>query len=779
MTSTFVPTCPFCQAELPVDDRLMDEHVCGADQAPAEETAADSAVLADALRYAAAGRYVFPVRVEIVEGKKRVGPVADWRNASTTSAEQIRRWFGPGQPWEGASVAIDCGRSGLVVVDPDGADGIARWDALVAEHRLPATHRVGTPGGGQHWYYREHPRRVVGNDSTGKVAPGVDVRGLGGFVIAPPSTDDRGSYRWLEGEPEWSELPVVPDLVVERMNVKAEKSAGGDRPRADRTDEARTFTREQAAAFVQPHVDALRNAAAGSINNLLNNAAKVFSHFVPTFWDEEQVYAILRDALASTDYDGKTWKADATIASGLTYKPGDWVAGLIEQPGPAAGGSVDEEGFWTARRALRTIRATARERLVSPWAVLGAVLALVCSRVGPHVVLPPIVGGRASLNTFWAMVGASGSGKDAAIAVGRDLLWLDYAVPIHEVGTGQGIDSSYTMQTNKKGPVQFCDAALFTISEIDTLTAHSKMAGSTVMATLRKVYTGAALGARYADKEKRRPVREHHYRAAVIAGVQPARAGVLLDDADGGTPQRWLWLPTNDPGAAEWRARGDGLGDTITEPGGLWQEYEYLSARGELSEQDVELGQSIQLKTRIEIKVCESARAAVVAQREARLAGGLVAADGLRDLAAHALLTRLKVAALLATFDGGRAEITEEDWELSSVIMAVSDATRAVCADALTEMSRKANVAKALRDVEREDVAEASKEKRVAQALLRILTRAGDWVTRAELRNRRMATRDKPYFEAAMARLLSAGSVEVSETEPGHGPAGERYRAVR
>src|SRR5690606_24141290 len=146
------------------------------------------------------------------------------------------------------------------------------------------------------------------------------------------------------------------------------------------------------------------------------------------------------------------------------------------------------------------------ERLVSPWATFGAVLALVCSRIGPHVVLPPIIGGHASLNSFWALVGPSGAGKDAALAVAEELLWLNDSVPTHEVGTGQGIDSSYTTQT-KKGPVQFCDAALFTVTEVDTLAGHAGMRGSTLMPTLRKVYSGSALGARYADKDRRRPVR--------------------------------------------------------------------------------------------------------------------------------------------------------------------------------------------------------------------------------------------------------------------------------
>ncbi|MEO3930754.1 hypothetical protein ABGB07_43960 [Micromonosporaceae bacterium B7E4] len=451
------------------------------------------------------------------------------------------------------------------------------------------------------------------------------------------------------------------------------------------------------------------------------------------------------------------------------------------EAGAAEGaGQIDEEAFWTSRKKLTTIRAVARERLVSPWAVLAGVLAVVCSRVGPHVVLPGTVGSVASLNSFWALVGSSGSGKDAATAVARELVWLDDEIPSHEVGTGQGIDSSYTQQTPKHGPVQFCDAALFTISEIDTLAGHAKMNGSTIMATLRKVYTGSSLGARYADKEKRRPVREHRYRAAVLAGVQPARSHVLLGDADGGTPQRWIWIPTNDPGAAEWRARGCGLADAIVPHGGLWQQYGYLLAQGELTDEEIKDGKGVSLRDRVEIKVCETAKALVVENRESRLERDLVAVDTERDLAAHALLTRLKVAALLGIFDGGRAEVTEEDWALSGTVIAVSNRTRDICARALSDAAAKQNRARAIQAAERDNIVATEAEQRVARALLRKLRRHVDWMAHGDLRNT-LRSGDRQFFAPAIENLINAGQVEaeaIDNDSMGRQVSGHKYRAV-
>lgn len=426
---------------------------------------------------------------------------------------------------------------------------------------------------------------------------------------------------------------------------------------------------------------------------------------------------------------------------------------------------TDHTDFWTARPALATIRDLARQRHVGPWALLAAVLAMMSTRVGPHVVLPPIVGSIASLNTFWALVGASGAGKDAAIAVAEEILGFNDNVPTHEVGTGQGIDSTYTRPVTKGQPVQFCDSALFTITEIDSLRAHASMSGANIMATLRKVYTGSALGARYADRDRRRPVKAHRYRAAVIAGVQPSRCGVLLDDADGGTPQRWLWMPTNDP-----HRDTQTNYDITVEHGVIWQQYQHIAPDG-----DTELGggegRGVTLKRRIEIEVCDTARDTIINYREERLRAPLTAPDG--DLSGHLLLTRLKVAALLALFDNCRTKVTDEDWELAGVVIEVSEATREVCARELKRQREQLNTAQAAAEVRREEFIRDHSVNRVAKVLEKVLKEAGRWMRRAELR-RSITSRDRGHFEEAIRRLIEADRVMVDQSDDGKG---ERYRA--
>lgn len=196
----------------------------------------DLPILAAALRYAEHGIAVFPARLYVRgTGKKGVRPIEDWDAASTIDPQVIRTWFEGA--WSDAALCIDCGKSGLVGIDQDvtdGYDGVSAWEALNIGG--PVTWRVRSPTGGRHDYYRADPAHPFTVDNTGAVAPGVDVRGMGGFLFAPPSIDPRGgAWQWIEGEPDWAGLPMVPEVVVKRM----ENRAADRRPKVpDRIDPA-------------------------------------------------------------------------------------------------------------------------------------------------------------------------------------------------------------------------------------------------------------------------------------------------------------------------------------------------------------------------------------------------------------------------------------------------------------------------------------------------------------------------------------------------------------
>ncbi|MGI8594836.1 MAG: bifunctional DNA primase/polymerase [Solirubrobacteraceae bacterium] len=121
-----------------------------------------------------------------------------------------------------AGVGVATGKpSGIVAIDVDpcsgGEDGFAD---LAGRLGAPGrTVQVVTPRGGWHLWFKAPAASV--SCSAGKLAPGVDIRGDGGYVVAPPTTRPDGTgWRWAGGaplaglQPEWIEaLTAVTDRV--------------------------------------------------------------------------------------------------------------------------------------------------------------------------------------------------------------------------------------------------------------------------------------------------------------------------------------------------------------------------------------------------------------------------------------------------------------------------------------------------------------------------------------------------------------------------------------
>lgn len=131
-------------------------------------------VLDAALQYANAGLRVHPCRPE----DKR--PLTRWGSEATTGGRTIESWW---QRWPDALVAVCTGDAFyperfLVVIDIDPRNG-GEQDEDLCRHTLTSQTRS---GGWHHWCWSYEP---VGNRVN--LVPGVDIRGEGGYVIAPPS----------------------------------------------------------------------------------------------------------------------------------------------------------------------------------------------------------------------------------------------------------------------------------------------------------------------------------------------------------------------------------------------------------------------------------------------------------------------------------------------------------------------------------------------------------------------------------------------------------------
>jgi hypothetical protein len=107
---------------------------------------------------------------------------------------------------------IACGRGNepLLGVDLDrknGVDGVASLAALAEQHgfTVPETAVIATPSGGEHRWFTGPAGAPVRN-SAGKLGPGIDVRGYGGYLVGPGSWTPKGIYRFVEQRPA-AELP--------------------------------------------------------------------------------------------------------------------------------------------------------------------------------------------------------------------------------------------------------------------------------------------------------------------------------------------------------------------------------------------------------------------------------------------------------------------------------------------------------------------------------------------------------------------------------------------
>jgi hypothetical protein len=142
-------------------------------------------------------------------------PLVSWTEFQHRHAneDEIRAWF---RHWPSANVGIVTGAvSDLIVIDVDvHHDGEESLATLQRTHGdLPATIGALTGGGGRHVYLR-HPGGLVHN-MVGLVA-GIDVRGDGGLVVAPPSIHPSGrAYRWHPSHgPDEITLADVPDWLL-------------------------------------------------------------------------------------------------------------------------------------------------------------------------------------------------------------------------------------------------------------------------------------------------------------------------------------------------------------------------------------------------------------------------------------------------------------------------------------------------------------------------------------------------------------------------------------
>jgi len=213
-----------------------------------------------ALYCATMGWHVFP----LVPATKRPA-IRGWEDRSTTDHDRITRCWGSGA----FNIGVATGPSRLLVVDCDTVkqsgevDGAEALAALADERgvELPATYTVTTPSGGRHLYFTLPPGVRLRN-TAGHLAPRIDTRSGGGYVVAPGSTLPEGGYE-LEDDTDPAPLPAwLLQALCERPTTTSTTSAGPvARPSA------------YAASALRGECDEIRSAPPGRHNEVLSRAA--------------------------------------------------------------------------------------------------------------------------------------------------------------------------------------------------------------------------------------------------------------------------------------------------------------------------------------------------------------------------------------------------------------------------------------------------------------------------------------------------------------------------
>ncbi|MBY0538395.1 AAA family ATPase [Patescibacteria group bacterium] len=147
----------------------------------------------------------------VIPLNKNKEPLIKWGEFSKRIAtdDEVDAWL---TQFPRAQIGIVTGLiSNLVVVDVEAGGDSSMY---------PSTLTVKTGGGGYHFYY-QYPGKVTKNAT--RIAELTDIRGDGGYVVAPPSVSSKGAYSWhgitSENAPDITNLPIYPGGLLEVLST--------------------------------------------------------------------------------------------------------------------------------------------------------------------------------------------------------------------------------------------------------------------------------------------------------------------------------------------------------------------------------------------------------------------------------------------------------------------------------------------------------------------------------------------------------------------------------
>jgi hypothetical protein len=402
-----------------------------------------------------------------------------------------------------------------------------------------------------------------------------------------------------------------------------------------------------------------------------------------------------------------------------------------------------EDGFWRARPVLARMRGLANSKGQSPWPLLGWAIIRSLHTVPYSVCYQSLIGAQA-LNSLVGISGPTGAGK----TISQRLLEEHFVFPDNDPsrpyvksweglippGSGESMPDKYVdfdplTEEEESGEIPAKDrlsntlvwhhpnhAAVFFFDEVGMLASRSSRQGSTLVDYMKEGWSGSEFGRTLASGKGVILPRES-YRFACVINTQPKRAGILFSEeaVAGGLQGRFLWFDVTADINRDLISREPV--EKFPIPAIDWAGVDCIQA----------------------LDVMDNAHI----QHHWDALDGLIS-----ETESHILLTQAKVAVALAVLDG-RAELNQEDWDLSQLVIDHTVKTRTVIEEALVEENRLA----VLRDGKRAAVKVALSEKEkhrvnveaTAAAIVRWRERTGRKVPK----DRDLSKRQRDYREEA------------------------------
>jgi len=579
-----------------------------------------------------------------------------------------------------------------------------------------------------------------------------------------PSTQDEATYYWTSANPRAPYLPVDEWLDGQHGPSDAPAAHGQPNPppaTPATSDGPLTATDEDKERAVEILLQACDQVEHVHEREEFAGRNEAVFHWMPLLFrfcdagalDEDTVKDALWSSAQRVPADepyGRT-EFKASVKSARQYA--DETGPELPQTTPTKMAQADFEDvdldvdIWSKTRQLQHIKQVSDYMGRNPYALIAIVLARVLVEAPAGTCLPGAedgcLGDRAAINLGVALVGSSGQGKSSMIQLGKKVLGRSQID--NDPSTGQGLIQKYLRWDDVLNENVLDDEPrhIFTLDEIDKLGQLGKDTGSTLLSEMRTMLTGGSTGTTNATKERQRSLYEGTYNFQLILGVQPKRAGVLLEGSDAGMPQRFIWVPVTDPKNA---MHPD---DRPPWPGALdWDDAFFMPLKildpvvrypdwllKELKEHDYKVSQE-------------------------GTDGGEMSRFG------HHNLLRLKVAAGVA-FLHESTVIEDLHVEIADTILRASRHEQLKCEKAVADAAYDKKKA-ARRSDERvtEEIAEEKLAKLVKRARKLLIEANGEWVTWHNLRPTVLRDRDE-YGEPVWEAIAEMEDVECKKVEHG------------